>query len=114
MIVLPFSWLIVIVSPLGVLVSLILVSPSGTIWLRVISSWSQVDIVLSFSFLLGIIRMMGQIFHIQMFKRMNLLNGRGLNKVNIDMWLSYWGSIWLGGLGNGKYGLFCGDDPYGV
>jgi hypothetical protein len=40
--------LIVIVSPLGVLVSLILVAPNRTILLGVISSWSWVVIVSDF------------------------------------------------------------------
>jgi hypothetical protein len=94
-IVLPLSWLIVIVSPLGVLVSLILVAPSGMVLLGVISSWSWVVIVLVFPFLLGIIRWMGWIFHIQLFKSLKLLNGRGLKKFNTDMWLSWWRRNWV-------------------
>jgi hypothetical protein len=80
----------VVIVPLGVLVSLILVSPSEMVLWRVIPSWSRVIIVLVFSFLFGIIRLMGQIFCIQLFKSMKILNGRGLNKVNADMWLSMW------------------------
>jgi hypothetical protein len=91
------SWFIVInVSPLGVLVSLILVAPNGTILLGVISSWSQFVIVSIFPFLLGIIWMMGHIFHIQLFKSLKLLNGRRLNKINVVMWLSSWRSNRLG------------------
>jgi hypothetical protein len=39
---------------------------------------------------------MGQIGHIQLFKCMNLLNGKGLNKGDTDMWLSQWRINWLG------------------
>jgi hypothetical protein len=79
--VLPLSWLIVNGSPLGVLV---LVAPSGMV-VGVIPSWSWIVIVSIFSFLL-----MSQIGHIQLFKCMNLLNGKGMNKVDADMWLSRW------------------------
>jgi hypothetical protein len=78
------------VSPLGVLVALILVSTSDTVLLWVISSSSQVVIVSVFSFIFGIIRLVSRIFHIQLFKSLNLLNGRGLKKVNVEVWLSWW------------------------
>jgi hypothetical protein len=39
---------------------------------------------------------MSQIGRIQLFKCMNLLNGEGMNKVDIDMWLSRWRINWLG------------------
>jgi hypothetical protein len=87
-VVLPLEFVIIV--PLGVLVSLILVAPKGMILLGIIFSWSWVIIVSVFPFLLGIIRLMCRIFRIQMFKSMKLLNGRGLNKVNIGMWLSMW------------------------
>jgi hypothetical protein len=74
--------------PLGGLVSLILVSPNGMVLLGVISSWSWVVIVSIFPFILDIIWMMGWIFCFQLFKSVNLLNGRGLNKINTGMWLS--------------------------
>jgi len=79
--VLPFLWLIVIGTPLGVLV---LVAPSRMV-VGVIPSWSWIVIASVFSFLL-----MSQIGHIQLFKCMNLLNGKGMNKVDVDMWLSRW------------------------
>jgi hypothetical protein len=88
----PLSWLIVTVSPLGFLVILNLVAPRGMVLLGVISSWSWVVIVSVFPFHLGIIRRMGRIGHTQLFKSLKLLSGRGLNKVNIGMWLSWWGS----------------------
>jgi hypothetical protein len=80
----------VVIVPLGVLVTLILVAANRLVLLGVISTWSWVIIVSAFSFLLGIIRLMGWIFRIQMFKSMKLLDGRGMNKVNISMWLSMW------------------------
>jgi hypothetical protein len=87
---LPFTFFFIV--PLGVLVTSILVSPSRLVLLGVVSSWSRVDIVSFFSFLLGIIPLMGLIFRIQLFKSMKLLNGRGLNKVNVDMQFSMWRS----------------------
>jgi hypothetical protein len=83
----PLSWLAFIVSPLGVLVS-----QSGRVFSRFISSWSRVVIVLVSPFLHGIIRRMVQIFHIHLFKILNSLNMRWLDKVNTDMWLSLWSS----------------------
>jgi hypothetical protein len=76
----------VIVPPLSRLI--VIVDPIGRVLLGVISSWSRVVIVLVFPFLLGIIHRMGCIFHIQLFKSLKVLNGRGLNKVNVGLWLS--------------------------
>jgi hypothetical protein len=77
-------------ASLGVFVALILVAPNKMVLLGFIFSWSQVIIFLVFPFLVGIIKQMGKIFHIQLFKILNLLNERGLNNVNDDMWLSWW------------------------
>jgi hypothetical protein len=79
--VLPLSWLNVIGAPLG---ALVLVSPNAMV-VGGIPSWSCVVIVLVFSFLF-----MSQIVCIQLLKCMNLLNGKGLNKVDVDVWLSWW------------------------
>jgi hypothetical protein len=79
--VLPLLWYIVIGAPLGVLV---LVAPNGMV-VGVIPAWSWIVIVLVSSFLL-----MSRIGRIQLFKCMNLLNGKGMNKVDVDMWLSWW------------------------
>jgi hypothetical protein len=87
----------VVIASLGVLIPLILISPSRLVLLGVISSWSNIIIVSVFSFLFGIIRLMGRIFHIQLFKYLKFLNGRGLNKVNPSMWLSLWWSHGWGG-----------------
>jgi hypothetical protein len=59
-----FPMVFVVISPLGILVPLILVAPCTLVMLGVVSPWSWVIIVLVFSFLFGIIRLMGQIFHI--------------------------------------------------
>jgi hypothetical protein len=50
------------IAPLGVLVPLVLVAPNRLVLLGVISPWSWVIIVSVFSFLFGIIRLMGHIF----------------------------------------------------
>jgi hypothetical protein len=111
-VVLPLSFVIIV--PLGVLVSLILVPPSRMVLLGAISSWSWVTIVSIFSFILGIIRVMGQIFRIQLFKILNLLNGRGLNKINVGMWVSLWRSNRLWRTEKWKVVLFWGFMPYGI
>jgi hypothetical protein len=82
----------VVVSPLGVLIPLVLVAPSRLVLLGLVlvSSWSGIIIVAIFSFLSGIVRLMGWIFRIQLFKILILLNGGGLNKINPSMWLSLW------------------------
>jgi len=87
----------IVFSPLGVLIPLVLVAPSRFVLLGVVSAWSRVIIVWVFPFLLVIIRLMGWIFRIQLFKSMHLLNGRGLNKFNAIMWLSMWRSHSLWG-----------------
>jgi hypothetical protein len=79
-----------VISPLGVLVPLILVAHNRWVLLGVISPWSWVIIVSVFSFIFGIIQLMGQIFCIQLFKILKLLNGRGMNKVNSSVWLFLW------------------------
>jgi hypothetical protein len=89
----PLSFVFIV--PLGVLSPLILVAPSGMVLLGFISSWSQVIIVSFFPFILGIIQLTRRIFCIQLFKSLKLLNGRGLNKISVDMWVSLWRSNWL-------------------
>jgi hypothetical protein len=110
--VLPLAF--VVISPLGVLVPLVLVAPSRLVRLGLVlvSSWSGIIIVSISSFLSRIVRLMGWINHIQLFKILILLNGRGLNKISPNMWLSVWGRNGMGGggVGKGKYGLFCGND----
>jgi hypothetical protein len=96
-VVLPLAF--VVISPLGVLVPLVLVPPGRLVLLGLVlvSSWSEIIIVSIFSFLSGIVRLMGWISRIQLFKILILLNGRGLNKINPSMWLSLWGRNGLGG-----------------
>jgi hypothetical protein len=82
----------VVISPLGVLIPLVLVAPSRLVLLGVIPALTWVVIVPVFSFLFGIIRLMGRIFRIQLFKILILLNGRGLNKIHPSMRVSLWWS----------------------
>jgi hypothetical protein len=80
----------VVIAPLGVLIPLILVAPSRLVLLGVIPALTWVAIVPVFSFLFGIIRLMGQICRIQLFKILILLKGRGLNKIHPSV--RVWGS----------------------
>jgi hypothetical protein len=77
----------VVISPLGVLVPLVLVSPDRLV---LVSSWSEIIIVSMFSFISGIVQLMGWIIHIKLFKILILLNRRRLRKINPSMWLSLW------------------------
>ena len=58
----------IVITALGVLISLILVAPSRLVLLGMISALTWVVIVPIFSFIFGIIRLMGWIFRIQLFK----------------------------------------------
>jgi hypothetical protein len=80
----------IVIAPLGVLIPLILVAPSRLVLLGVIPSLAWVVILPIFSFLFGIIRLMGRIFRIQLFEILILLKGRGLNKIHPSM--RVWGS----------------------
>jgi hypothetical protein len=94
-VVLPLTF--VIITSLRVIVPLILVAPSRLVLLGVIPSWSRIMVVSVFSFLFGIVRLMGRISHIQLFEILILLNWRGLKKVNPSMWRSLWWSHGLWG-----------------
>jgi hypothetical protein len=85
----------IIISPLGVLIPLVLVSPSRLVMLGLIPALTWVVVVPISSFLFGIVRRMGRIFHIQLFKILILLNGRWLNKIHPSMRM--WGSHGLWG-----------------
>jgi hypothetical protein len=82
----------VVIFPLRVLIPLVLVSPYRLVLLGLVlvSSWSEIIIVSVFSFLSGIVRLMGWISHIVLFKILVFMNGTWLNKVNPSMWLSLW------------------------
>jgi hypothetical protein len=90
-VVLPLAWYIGIDAPLGVLVSLVLVAPSRLVLLGLIPSLTWVVVVPVSSFLLGIVRWMGWIGCIQLFKTLVLLSSRGLNKIypRMRMWGSH-------------------------
>jgi hypothetical protein len=89
----------VVVSPLGVLIPLVLVASDSLVLLGLVlvSSWSWIIIFPIFSLLSGIVRLMGWICHVYLFKILILLNGRGLKKINPSMWWSLWWSHRLWG-----------------
>jgi hypothetical protein len=93
------SLMFFVVAPLGVLIPLVLVAPDRLVLLGLVlvSSWSRIIIVSIFSFLFGIVRLMGWIFCVHLFKILILLNGRGLKKINPSMWWSLWWSHRLWG-----------------
>jgi hypothetical protein len=86
----------IIISPLGVLIPLVMVAASRLVLLGLIPTLTWVVVVTISSFLFGIVQWMGQIFRIQLFEILILLNGRGLNKIhpNMRMWGSHglWGT----------------------
>jgi hypothetical protein len=82
----------IVISPVGVLIPLVLVAPNRLVLLGVIPALTWVVIVPVFSFLFGIIRRMGQIFHIQLFEILILLNRRALNKIHPNVRVSMWWS----------------------
>ena len=85
----------IIISPLGVLVPLVLVASSGLVLWGWILTLTWVVVIPVPSFLLGIVRWMGWIGHIQLFEVLVLLNDRGLNKIHPHMRM--WGSHGLWG-----------------
>jgi hypothetical protein len=104
--VLPLAWYIGIDAPLGVLIALVLVSPSRLVLLGLILALTRVIVVPVLSFLFGIVRWMGWIFRIQLFKILILLNGRGLNKIHPSMRM--WGSDGLWGTRKWKVRILWG------
>ena len=93
----------IVIASLGVLIPLVMVSPIRFVLLGLIPTLTWVVVVPVSSFLFGIVRWMGQIFRIQLFKILILLNGRGLNKIHptMRMWGSHglWGTrkweVWI-------------------
>jgi hypothetical protein len=78
------------ISPLGVLVPLVLVAPSGLVLWGLIPPLTRVVVITVPSFLLGIVRWMIWIGCVQLFKILVLLSSRGLNKIYPRVWM--WGS----------------------
>jgi hypothetical protein len=78
----------IIISPMGVLIPLVLVDPIRLVLLGLIPALTWVVVVPVSSFIFGIVRWMGRIFRIQLFKILILLNRRGLNKIHpsVRMW----------------------------
>jgi hypothetical protein len=80
----------VIIAPLGVLVPLVLVSPSGLVLWGLILALTWVVVIHVPSFHLGIFRCMSWVGYIQLFKTLVLLSSRRLNKIYPCMRM--WGS----------------------
>jgi hypothetical protein len=87
-IVMPLAF--VVITPLGVLVSLVPVAPNGLVLWGLIPALTGVVVIPVPSFLLGIVRWMSWVGCIQLFKILVLLSSRGLNKIYPRMWM--WGS----------------------
>jgi hypothetical protein len=93
----------IIISPLGVLMPPVLVASSGLVLLGLIPTLTWVIVIHVLSFLFGIVRWMGWIGRIQLFKILVLLNDRGLKKIHprMRMWGSHglWGTrkweVWI-------------------
>jgi hypothetical protein len=81
----------VIISPLGVLIPLVLVSPSGLVLWGLILALTWVVVIHVPSFLLGIVRWMSWVDCVQLFKILVLLSSRRLNKIypRMQMWGSH-------------------------
>ena len=80
----------VVIAPLGVLVPLVLVAPSGLMLWGLIPALTRVIVIPVPSFLLGIVRRVSWVGCVQLFKILVLLSSRRLNKIYPCMWV--WGS----------------------
>jgi hypothetical protein len=79
--------------PLWILVTMVSVSPCSGVFLSGVSPLSLVGVVLFLTLFYIIVVLIRWVFHIKLFKGLNLLNGRGLNKVNACLLLSMcWGN----------------------
>jgi hypothetical protein len=96
----------IVIAPLGVLIPLVLVAPSRLVLLGLIPALTWVVVIPISSFLFGIIRWVGQIFHIQLFEILILMKGRGLNKIQPSMRM--WGSHGLWGTRKWKVRILWG------
>jgi hypothetical protein len=87
-------WAFVVISPLGVLVPLVLVAPSGLMLWGLIHALTRVVVIPVPSFLLGVVRRVGCV---QLFKILVLLSSRRLNKIYpcVRMWGSH--GLWRTG-----------------
>ena len=93
----------VVISPLGVLVPLVLIAPSGLMLWGLIPTLTRIVVILVPSFLLGIVRRVSWVGCVHLFKILVLLSSRGLNKVypRMRMWGSHglWrtkkGKVWI-------------------
>jgi hypothetical protein len=71
----------VIIAPLGVLVPLVLVAPSGLVLWGLIPALTWVVVIPVPSFILGIVQSMSWVGCIQLFEVLVFLSSRGLNKI---------------------------------
>jgi hypothetical protein len=93
----------VVIAPLGVLVPLVLVAPSGLMLWGLVPALTRVVVIPGPSFLLGIVRRVSWVGYVQLFKILVLLSSRGLNKVYPRMRM--WGSHGLWRTRKGKVGI---------
>ena len=93
----------VVIAPLGVLVPLVLIAPSGLMLWGLIPALTRIVVIPILSFLPVIVRWMSWVGCIQLFKIMVLLSGGRLNKIypRMRMWGSHglWrtrkGEVWI-------------------
>ena len=78
---------VISISPLGVLVPLVLVSPSGLVLWGLILALTWVVVIPIPSFLLGIVQRVSWVGCVQLFKILVFLSSRGLNKIYPCVWM---------------------------
>jgi hypothetical protein len=93
----------VVIAPLGVLVPLVLVAPSGLMLWGLIPALTRIVVIPVPSFPLSVVGGMSGIGCVQLFKILILLSNRGLNKIYPRMRM--WGSHGLWRTRKGKVGI---------
>jgi hypothetical protein len=84
----------VVIAPLGVLVPLVLIAPSGLMLWGLIPALTKVVIIPFQSFLLGIVRRVSWVGCVQLFKILVLLSSSGLNKIYSRMKMGGSHGLW--------------------
>jgi hypothetical protein len=102
----------VVISPLGVLVPLVLIAPSGWMLWGLIPTLTKIVVIPVPSFLLGIVRRVSWVGCVQLFKILVLLSSRGLNKIypRMRMWGSH--GLWRTRKGKVRVLWWCGSIRY--
>ena len=90
----------IVIAPLGVLVPLVLVAPRGLVLWGMIPALTRIVVIPILSFPPIIVRWMGWVGGIHLFKILVLLSSGRLNKVHPCMWM--WGCIGLWRAGKGE------------